>query len=308
LGDVIAKVSGKSFEMYMDENILNPLGMRESSFLYKEIKKRLRTSPHIWDSGIIVSNVYPYNRFHSPSGTLNSSVVEMIKWAKANLNRGTLNGTRVLKDKSYDILWQPTVRLGENTSIGLGWVLSEYRGFSTVSHSGDDLGYSCDIKLIPDKKIGIVMASNYMSTPISQMLDGVLDILLGYEPEVPKKSSSLYFKRIMEKEGIEAAKNAYYRWFNENRNDFNFAPQELNSLGYKYLRMNEMNNAVNVLLFNVELYPDNSNVYDSLADAYMLCGDNKHAIENYKKSLELNPDNNNAREKLEELKKEKEIN
>jgi len=54
------------------------------------------------------------------------------------------------------------------------------------------------------------------------------------------------------------------------------------------------------------LYPDNSNVYDSLAEAYILSGDNKRAIENYKISLELNPDNTNAREKLAELQKEKE--
>ncbi len=302
LGDVIAKVSGKPFEVYMKESILNPLGMRESNFLYEQIKKELRTSPHIWDLELVVSNVYPYNRAHAPSGTLNSNVIEMIKWAEANLNHGELNGTRILSEESCNLLWQPSVHLSERTSIGLGWVLSEHRGLSSVSHSGDDLGYSCDFKLILEKNMGIVMASNYMSTPISSMLDGVADILLGFEPEVPKKSVSLYFKRIMEKDGIEMAKEAYHKWHKESNDEYNFGPQELNSLGYKYMRSNEIDKAIKVFLFNVELFPNNSNVYDSLAEAHRISGDIKRAIENYKKSLELNPDNTNAIEMLKKLK------
>lgn len=302
LGDVIAKVSGKPFEVYMKGSILNPLGMKESDFLYEHIKKELRTSPHIWESGVVVSDVYPYNRIHAPSGTLNSNVIEMAKWMEANLNHGELDGTRILKEESYRLLWQPSVRLSEKSSMGLGWVLSEYRGFSTVSHSGDDPGYSCDLKLFPEKKIGIILASNYTSVPISSILDGVADILLGFEPEVPKKPVSLYFRRIMDEDGIEAAKAAYHKWYKEQQKDYDFSPQELDSLGYKYIRSNQMENAIGVFLFNVELFPDNSNVYESLAEAYMINGDKKLAIENYKKSLELDPENANAAEMLKKLK------
>lgn len=303
LGDVIAKVSGKPFEIYMKEQILNPLGMTESSFLLKHIKKELRTSPHIWYLNPAVSDIYPYNRQHAPSGTLNSNVVEMIKWAEVNLNHGKLNGKRIISEASHNLLWQPSVRLSEKTSIGLGWILSEYRGLFTASHSGDDLGYCSDFKLIPEKKIGIIMASNYDVTPISHVLDGVVDILLGFEPEVPKKSVLSYFRRIMQKDGIEAAKDAYYKWYKESRDEYTFGFNALNSLGYKLLRNKDINNAVKVFLFNVELYPKNSRVYDSLAEAYMMNGDLKLAIAAYKKSLELNPDNNNAKEMLKKLEK-----
>jgi DNA-binding SARP family transcriptional activator len=187
--------------------------------------------------------------------------------------------------------------------MGLGWILSEYRGFPTVSHSGDDLGFSCDLKIIPDKKIGVVITSNYMSTPVSKIMDGVMDILLGFEPEVPKKPASLHFKRIMEKQGFEAAKDAYHRWQTEFEEDYNFDPNELDSLGYKYIRKNEIDNAILIFRFNIELYPYNSGVYDSLAEAYMLKGDNKNAIKNYRKSLELDPDNSHAVKMLKKLRK-----
>jgi tetratricopeptide (TPR) repeat protein len=49
---------------------------------------------------------------------------------------------------------------------------------------------------------------------------------------------------------------------------------------------------------NVEAYPESSNVYDSLGEAYMLNGEKAPAIENYEKSLKLNPNNANAVEKL----------
>jgi cytochrome c-type biogenesis protein CcmH/NrfG len=51
-------------------------------------------------------------------------------------------------------------------------------------------------------------------------------------------------------------------------------------------------------------YPESFNVYDSLAEAYMVNGDKALAITNYEKSLELNPDNQNAVEQLETLRAE----
>jgi tetratricopeptide (TPR) repeat protein len=59
--------------------------------------------------------------------------------------------------------------------------------------------------------------------------------------------------------------------------------------------------AIEIFKFNVELFPESSNVYDSLGEAFMKSGDNKNAIKNYQKSLELNPDNNNAKEMLKNL-------
>jgi len=305
LGDLIAKVSGKPFEVYMKENILNPLGMTESSFLLENIKKDLRTSPHIWKSKPVVSEIYPYNRFHAPSSTLNSNVVEMLHWAEANLQQGKPNGARLVSEANYALLVQPSVRLSEKTSIGLGWVLSEYRGLSTVEHSGDDLGYCCDFKLIPQKKIGIIVASNYELTPVSSILNSLIDILLGLDPEVPKKSVASYFRRIMEKDGIAAAKAAYHEWYKKAPGDYNFGPQALNSLGYRFIRKKEMAKALGVFLFNAELFPENSNVHDSLAEAYMVTGDSERAIEHYKKSLELNPANTQAIEMLKKLKEMK---
>jgi len=103
LGDVIAKVSGESFEAYIAANILEPLGMDRSSFIYPEIDEALRTSGHVGEPSE-VSGVYPYNRRHAPSSTLSSSVAQMTRWILVNLRRGELEGRRILRDASYELL------------------------------------------------------------------------------------------------------------------------------------------------------------------------------------------------------------
>src|SRR5688572_1534080 len=75
LGDLIAKVSGMSFETYVRRNILDPLDMKVSSFLYAEIPDALKVSGHQWAGQPVVIKHYPYNRMHGPSSTLNSNVV-----------------------------------------------------------------------------------------------------------------------------------------------------------------------------------------------------------------------------------------
>jgi tetratricopeptide (TPR) repeat protein len=76
----------------------------------------------------------------------------------------------------------------------------------------------------------------------------------------------------------------------------NAAVQEarLNDLGYSLLRDKRYPQAIAVFHINVELYPQSSNVYDSLGEAYLASGDKERAAVNYKKSLELDPKNQNA--------------
>ncbi|MDH7912969.1 tetratricopeptide repeat protein [Winogradskyella sp. SYSU M77433] len=83
--------------------------------------------------------------------------------------------------------------------------------------------------------------------------------------------------------------------------------RSFNQIGYDFLRDKKYEEAIEVFIINKELYPNSSNVYDSLADAYLRNGDSLKAYENYSKSLELGNPNMKAinfvdiyRKKLEE--------
>lgn len=68
----------------------------------------------------------------------------------------------------------------------------------------------------------------------------------------------------------------------------------INGWGYSKLREDKSAEAVEVFKINVAMYPNSSNVYDSLGEAYLKTGDTVKAVENYKKSLELDSGNRRA--------------
>jgi len=300
LGDLIAKVSGMSFEDYVRRHILEPLGMKSSTLLVKQANPSLLTSPHVMDNSYqtVVSKVFPYNRMHSPSSTLYSNVLDMSRWAMANMNRGELDGKRILKDSTYDIMWKPA---GEKwQQIGISWFLGKYREHRTVSHSGGDTGFVSNLMMIPDKSIAVVMMSNYDRAALRPLTNAALDVALGLNPEPivfkPGVAKALY--QIITTEGIESAAGKYRDLKKNQPGAYDFQERELNELGYNLLNQKKIKEAIKVFQLNVEAYPESSNVYDSLGEAYMLNGDKPPAIENYEKSLKLNPNNANAVEKL----------
>ncbi len=142
--EVIAKVSGMSFETYVKKNILIPLEMYESSFYLPDIKQSLRTSPHKGKPAR-VNAVYPYNRMHAPSSTLNTNVLELSHWAIANMNEGKYKAARILSAATHSMMMTPTFTTSKERkrSIGLGWFMYPYRGMMNYEHGGRDL--SCYI-------------------------------------------------------------------------------------------------------------------------------------------------------------------
>jgi tetratricopeptide (TPR) repeat protein len=94
---------------------------------------------------------------------------------------------------------------------------------------------------------------------------------------------------------------AYKKIKREKPGDNAVAEGRLNYIGYSLLEQKNIAAAIAVFKANVELYPQSSNVYDSLGEAYMANGEKELAIANCKKSLELNPQNKNAIEMLKKL-------
>lgn len=301
LADVIAKVSGMSFEDYIKENILNPLDMKESDFLRERIKPELRTSAHVFNLKPQVSEVYPYNRCHAPSSCLNANVVEMCNWAIANMNEGAFKENRILDASSYKLLFEPQTKINEKLSVGLSWAIGQYRNTKTVFHSGGDLGFRSYFIMLPEKSLAIIVASNFEGTPIGNLTHGVIDIMLGFEPEQPKTPISMVLGKTIAESGVQKAIEQYKELKSNKSSEYDFNERQLNRLGYQLIHMDRLDDAIEIFKFNVESYPKSSNVYDSLGEAYMKNGQQELAITNYKKSYELDPSNSNAVEMIKVL-------
>ena len=113
------------------------------------------------------------------------------------------------------------------------------------------------------------------------------------------KSAADDVESALRSSGIQAAINR----FNEIKSsaDFYLLEREFNSLGYKFLGEERLDDALAVFKLIVETWPDSWNACDSLAEAYHTKGEKELAKEYYLKSLELNPENENAKTILKQL-------
>ncbi len=78
---------------------------------------------------------------------------------------------------------------------------------------------------------------------------------------------------------------------------------KINSLGYQFIEKNNYDSAIEVFKINVVLYPNSSNVFDSLGEAYLLKKDTVNAETNFKKALSINPENKSAKRFLNKITK-----
>jgi hypothetical protein len=118
---------------------------------------------------------------------------------------------------------------------------------------------------------------------------------------LPNKSIADTLSATIASSGIDQAAKQYRELKAAAPAAYNFAEYELNALGYQLIHTKKFEEAIRIFQLNVEAYPQSSNVYDSLGEAYMDSGNTAQAIVNYQKALELNPGNRKAVQMLQKL-------
>lgn len=184
-GQVVAAVSGKSWDDFIKERIFTPLGMTASNTSVAALNSsRDAATPHARVEGRLKAIAPQPLENVGPAGAINSSVAEMSKWLIAQLNRGRLSeGRRLFSERQNREMWsaQTITPLGDPpphlaalranfSAYGLGWGLTEYRGFRTVSHTGGLLGSVSRVTLVPELNLGIVVLTNQQSGGAFQSL------------------------------------------------------------------------------------------------------------------------------------------
>jgi CubicO group peptidase (beta-lactamase class C family) len=178
-GQVVAAASGKSWDDFIKERIFAPLGMTASNTSVKDLRPGGNfVSPHQKVEGRLQPVPYMNIDNTAPAGAINSNVAEMAKWVAVLLDEGAIqsgqNGNRRLfSQRQSREMWlaQTPIPAGNPppqlsalrsnfTAYGLGWGLSDYRGYKVVSHSGGLLGMVSRVRLIPDLKLGVVVLTN----------------------------------------------------------------------------------------------------------------------------------------------------
>ncbi len=291
LGDVIAKVSEQSFEDYVRNEILRPLGMKDSSFFRPETDPTLRTTGHVTRLRSVVSEVYPYHRAHAPSSTLHSNVDDMLRWILANLRGGTLDDYEFLPKYRLEEMWTLEEEL-PGSEVGLSWFLDDSHGTRLVSHGGADTGFRSYLGLLPDRNAGFVMMSN--SGSASRAQGWVQDALIELLQDRPiqrvnvRAPVDLEVGRVLAEHGIERAVS-HYQLLRSNPATFAGNERHLLALAGQAKELGRNEDALALLELNREDYPDSADTFYFLGEWHRENGERASAISFYEEALEKSP-------------------
>lgn len=169
-GEIIPKVTGKTWATYVTEKIFQPLGMNHTLALSKEITS---SSNRALAHTVVLDELkkIPYGNIDNlaPAGSISSSANDLSHWVMAQLDKGKYDGKQVIPAAAIAQTWLPHSILGNGGTIfnkghfnlyGLGWFLEEYAGRKIVSHTGGVNGFVTSVTLIPEEKLGIIVLTN----------------------------------------------------------------------------------------------------------------------------------------------------
>jgi CubicO group peptidase (beta-lactamase class C family) len=198
-GQIIPAVTGKSWEDYVREHILRPLGMTTTNLSNSAFKPGDNYAwPHSKVDGKLQTVEFVNLDNAGPAGSINSSAAEMAKWVLLQLNRGKIPGKedRIFSERQSREMWSAQTILpaggrsgplaGLNSKFAayaLGWGLRDYHGRKLVGHTGGVEGFVSRVMLVPEENLGIVILTNAESgSAFDSILFHLLDFYLGLKP------------------------------------------------------------------------------------------------------------------------------
>ncbi len=216
-GEVIEKVSGKSWDDFIKEKFFVPLGMKESNTSIRDFKPNGNiATPHNEVNGKNIPIEYVNWDNINAAGSINSSVSELTQWIKLQLNKGTLDGRKIWNEQRSYEMWENITAKPVNkwqrenmpsrhfSGYGLGWDVMEYGGMKVINHGGGYDGMISKTVLVPEINLGFVILTNNISSLPSTIAYDILDEYLGVRDNKDWTAISLQSK----KDGEAADKKA----------------------------------------------------------------------------------------------------
>jgi putative ATP-binding cassette transporter len=176
LGLILQHLSGKSFEEYMREKVLDPLGLTQTVFPGNEGKRQNLATGYKLCFGKPSAYDAPVYRGNTPAGYFIMNAGDLARWLKIQLDTVKLPGfDKELITKSH--VSDPNLT---SSNYAAGWFVFSNSG--QVMHGGNNPNFSSLMVFSPDKKIGIGVLANRNSNFMTGTAEGIGAILKGEEP------------------------------------------------------------------------------------------------------------------------------
>src|SRR2546422_5170692 len=173
VGYIIELKSGKTWEQFVQDRILAPLGMSSTTYMISEMVKHpdhgvpFREKRDSFE--LYKIPFYEDTEGVAPAGAIISNIEELSHWLIALMNNGKYKGNQVLSMNVLKATLQPAVglpnTLGEsqgfwellNPAYGMGRQTASYRGRLITFHGGDLPGFHSQVSFMPNDRIGVIV-------------------------------------------------------------------------------------------------------------------------------------------------------
>ncbi|MBB6237489.1 CubicO group peptidase (beta-lactamase class C family) [Pedobacter sp. AK013] len=166
LGYIIEKVTGKTYQDYINENIFKPVGMNSSVVVTGDatLIKNRPSGYSIGRRGILNINLHDTQDLYASGGIL-STATDLFKW-----NRALKSGILVPK-KTLELAFTPQrLTSGQTVPYGFGWYIDNLHGSAVYRHGGAVPGFISETFYLPQHDIYVVILINSESAVIPQVL------------------------------------------------------------------------------------------------------------------------------------------
>ncbi len=198
-GQVVAAASGRSWDTFVRERILTPLGMTATTTSVRDLPQGGGggdvATPHEPIAGTATPVAWRNMDNTVAGGGINSNVAEMATWLRLQLGNGVLDGRRLLSEAYIresrtpqtiirrEGAWEEMTPDAHFMTYGFGWIMSDYHGRQLLQHGGGIDGMSAMVGLLPEENLGIVVLTNLNGNLIpGALMYRVFDAYLGRPP------------------------------------------------------------------------------------------------------------------------------
>lgn len=191
-GEVIPAVADTSWDDFVKDRILTPLGMNNTYLSTSDLRRETNVaSPHNEINGKNrVVNWVNWDNI-APAGSIITSVHDWSKYILLQLGQGSLNGTTYWSEQRTREMWSmhtaetisesrerlyPTMTFA---GYGLGWQLQSIYGKKVVSHGGGYDGMVSRTLMVPSEQLGMIVVTNSNTILSYAITNRILEIMLG---------------------------------------------------------------------------------------------------------------------------------
>ncbi|REJ76088.1 MAG: serine hydrolase [Acidobacteria bacterium] len=160
VGYVLEKTQNEPFAEYLKRTLLQPLGMKDSSFEpEQEIERHLAKARMT----TVFEKSFPAPTFElgmAPAGSMYTTTGDLAKFASAIFAAEADSTGAFLKKETLEKMWEPQfAEPGKKTGGGIGFFVSDLEGSRSVGHGGAIYGFSTQFTILPEEKLGVIAVS-----------------------------------------------------------------------------------------------------------------------------------------------------